>query len=231
MGVVSVHQYPIPEGKSGQQVIDHLVKCLETLGATKTGTFCVDCETYYSGPNINPSRVLNIIHNSEHPASCFALLDTGTCLVCDTNFDQLMLTMSGLYHSKKSTKMESKGTRFQLGDFIVKVGSVSIGPSFRGILIEVEYGPCVIPNYCWDLMKEFMGGFMSSPRDPHQYLQGKMNDIFTPIDTIQQYNDHFNSIRKSTAAATSTASTPTHQSSSGRSTPSAGIAQSIPTKQ
>lgn len=171
MGVVTVHQYPIPDGKTGQHVLDHLTKLMETLGASKTGTFCVDCETYTSAPTITPTRVLNIIHNTEHPASCFALLDTGTCLKCDVHFDALMATMSGIYQSKKSAKIESKGPKFQKGDFLVKLGSVSIGPSFRGILIEVEYGPCVVPSYCWDLMKEFMASFMPPPRDPHQYLQ------------------------------------------------------------
>ncbi|RWS20985.1 decarboxylase-like protein [Leptotrombidium deliense] len=230
MGVVSVHQYPIPDGKTGQQVIEHLNKCLLTLGAQKTGTFTVDCETYNSAPNINPPRILNIIHNSEHPASCFALLDTGTCLVCDTNFDQIMLTVSGLYSAKKSAKIESKGTRFQINDFIVKVGSVTVGPSFRGILIEVEYGPCVVANYCWDLMREFMGSFIAAPRDPHQYLQAKMNEPFTPIDTIQQYNDHFNALRKANVASI-VATTPTHQANSGRSTPSSIVQQPIASKQ
>lgn len=196
MGVVTVHGYPIPEGKSGQQAVDHLSKVLETLGATKVGTFCVECESYHSS-GININRTLNVFHNTEHPASCFSLLDTGTCLVSDSNFDNLMLSMSGLYQSKKSNKMESKGPKYTLGDFSIKVGSVSIGPSFRGILIEVEYGPCMIPAACWDLLKEFMSSFMTmTPRDPHVYLQGKMNDVFSPIDIIHQYNDHFNNLRK-----------------------------------
>ncbi|KAG0415342.1 hypothetical protein HPB47_007495 [Ixodes persulcatus] len=53
MGVVSIHQFPIPEGKSGQQATELLQKRLETLGAVREGVFCVDCETYYSAPNIS----------------------------------------------------------------------------------------------------------------------------------------------------------------------------------
>jgi hypothetical protein len=44
----SVYAYPIPEGKSGQQVVDSLQKDIELLGAVKTGSFNVDCETYNS---------------------------------------------------------------------------------------------------------------------------------------------------------------------------------------
>lgn len=133
MGVVNVYQYQIPEGLSGQQAVDNLIKVLEQLGAKKKGNFLVDCETYYSAPTIEPARVLNIIHNSEQPATCYALLDTGTSIAVDNNFDILMLTMSGLYHTKKSSKMECKGPKYELNDFVIKIGSVSIGPSFKGI--------------------------------------------------------------------------------------------------
>ena len=121
-------------GLSGQQAVDNLIKVLEQLGAKKKGNFLVDCETYYSAPTIEPARVLNIIHNSDQPATCYALLDTGTgtSIAVDNNFDILMLTMSALYQTKKSSKMECKGPRYELNDFVIKIGSVSIGPSFKG---------------------------------------------------------------------------------------------------
>ncbi|KAI1306014.1 Mediator of RNA polymerase II transcription subunit 20 [Halotydeus destructor] len=218
MGVVAVHVYPVPEGKSGQQAVDNLCKILETLGATKVGTFSVECETYHSS-GININRTLNLFHNSEYPASCFSLLDNGTCLTSDINFDLILLNLSGLYQTKKSNKMESKGPKYQIGDFTIKLGSVSIGPSFRGILIEVEYGPCVVPAYCWDLMKEFIGSFMLPPRDPHQYLQGKMNEVFSPVDIVQQYNDHFSSLRRMPTAGMPPTSQPSQMQTGGRNTP------------
>ena len=38
----------LPEGKSGQQAVavEKLQKRAELLGATKSGTWCVNCETY-----------------------------------------------------------------------------------------------------------------------------------------------------------------------------------------
>ena len=41
-----VVNYPVPEGKTGQQMVDVLHKRVEQLGATKTGNFSVDCEMY-----------------------------------------------------------------------------------------------------------------------------------------------------------------------------------------
>ena len=207
---MTIHGYPLPEGKSGPQTADALCKTIERLGGVRSGTFSVECETFFSTPHVGltPTRALNLLRDSERPASCFALLDTGACLVADANFDGLLANMGAFYQSRKSTKIESRGPKYSVGDFTVKVGSAAIGPSFRGLLVEVEYGPCVVPAYCWDLLKQFMGSFMTPPRDPHPYLQGKMNDVFTPVDTIRQYNDHFNSLKKQVGSAVFVAATP-----------------------
>lgn len=107
-----------------------------------------------------PQRTLNILHNSEYPASTFALLEVPTSgapnvgpqhppqvsitpgfktvsLVADSLFDLLVLKMKDVYPSKK-IKIESKGARFELGDFVVKLGSVMMGQNFKGILVEVS---------------------------------------------------------------------------------------------
>ena len=41
-----VMNYRIPDGKTGQQVVDLLQKRVELLGATKSGTFSVDYEMH-----------------------------------------------------------------------------------------------------------------------------------------------------------------------------------------
>ena len=209
MGVVSIHNYPLPEGKTGQQASEGICKIIEALGGIRAGNFSVDCESFHSTPSVvglGHSKTINVFHDSEHPASAFALIDSGQCLVAENSLDNLMNNISTFYQAKKSSKMDCKGPKYTMGDFTVKVGSVSMGSSFRGILIEVEYEPCVVPSQCWDLMKEFMGGFMKAPRDPHPFLQSRMNDLFSPVDTIQQYNDHFNSFRKQTGLSSANTS-------------------------
>jgi len=105
-----------------------------------------------------PTRTLHVLHNSEHPASTFALLEvplgpnaqgnmnippgaqTGVktvSLVADNLFDLLVAKMGHVYSSKK-IKIESKGPRFELGDFVVKLGSVLMSQNFKGILVEVS---------------------------------------------------------------------------------------------
>lgn len=199
MGVCSVHSIAIPDGRSGQQVVDGICKQLEVLGARKSGTFCVECDTYYSAAFITPARVLNLFHNSEYPASCFALLDNGQSLIADASFDAILSNLSNMYTSKKVTRIECKGQRYTLSDFTIKIGSCTVGPSLKGVIVELEYTACVVPNSCWDLIKELAQSFLgTNVIQPHQYIHGRMNETYSPIDTIHQYNDLFNTLRKAT---------------------------------
>lgn len=203
MGVTVLQQFSILENKTGPQTIDLLTKRVVALGAVLTGQFLVDCETYMSVPQLGAQKTVHVLHNSEQPASVFSILESGNKtipLVADGLFDLLMMKMTSIYTSKKQTKIESKGPRYELGDFCVKLGSVTMSQNFKGILVEVEYRPCVIPASAWDLMREFLQGFLGSsvPSAPPPYFQNRMNDIYQPIDTIQQYLEQFGAYRKAT---------------------------------
>ncbi|KAL7985293.1 hypothetical protein Chor_003863 [Crotalus horridus] len=202
MGVTCVSQMPIAEGKSVQQTVEILTRKLELLGAEKQGTFCVDCETYHTaastmGSQGQGAKLMYVMHNSEYPLSCFALFENGPCLIADTNFDILMVKLKGFFQNAKGNKIESRGTRYQYCDFLVKVGTVTMGPSARGISVEVEYCPCVVATDCWNLVMEFMQSFMGNhaPGIPSVF-SNKHDSIYSPADTIVQYMELFNKIRK-----------------------------------
>lgn len=65
-------------------------------------------------------------------------------LVADGLFDFLMNKMTSIYTSKKQTKIEAKGPRFEIGDFCVKLGSVTMSQNFKGVLVEVS-----VPSKCF----------------------------------------------------------------------------------
>ncbi|CAG9825025.1 unnamed protein product [Phaedon cochleariae] len=201
MGVTILTQFNT-ENRSGPQNIEILSKRILALGATQQGQFLVDCETYTSVPQLGHQRTVHVLHNSEQPATVFSLLETGAKtipLATDGLFDLLMMKMSHFYTSKKQTKSESKGPRYEIGDFCVKLGTVTVSSNFKGVLVEVEYRPCVVPAMCWDLLKEFLQGFLglSGPTTPPTYLQNRMQENYSPIDTIHQYLEHFTMFRKS----------------------------------
>lgn len=210
MGVTILQPFPILENKTGSATIDFLTKRLLALGALPCGQFLVDCETYQSVPQMGNPKIVHVLHSSEFPASVFSILDTGTKhipMVADALFDLLILKMTPAYTSKKQTKIESKGTRFELGDFVIKLGSVTMSQTFKGVMVDVEYRPCVIAANCWDLVREFMQGFMGSQvsnnipaffntpsiMNPNQI---KINDVYQPIDTMNQYLEQFTNYRK-----------------------------------
>ncbi|NXD31596.1 MED20 polymerase, partial [Spelaeornis formosus] len=209
----SVSQVPVAEGKSVQQTVELLARRLEALGADKQGTFGVDCETYHTAAALGravvsqPSslavffgqtgKLMYVMHNSEYPLSCFALFENGPCLVADANFDTLIFLLKGFFQNAKANKIESRGTRYQYCDFLVKLGTVTMGPSARGISVEVEYCPCVIANDFFNLLMEFMQSFMGSHAPGIPSVFGSKHDsTYSPGDTMVQYMELFNKIRK-----------------------------------
>ena len=222
MGVSCVHSLTIPSGKSGQQVIESINKRLESFGAQKCGQFSVDSDTYYSvnqmtgqtpegsdstvtTPGGQTSRVLNVFHCSEYPMSCFGLLDTGTSLVADSTFDLILLNLSANYSNKKMNRIEVRGQKWSLHDFCVRIGSCSLGPSLKGVLLEIEYKPSVVANHCWDLIKELAQSLCGSGISvANQWMASRMNEMYSPMDTIKQYNYHFNQLRKANTSNTQT---------------------------
>ena len=62
----------------------------------------------------------------------FSILESGNktvTLTSDTLFDLLMLKLTNVY--KKKLTIESRGPRFEIGDFIVKLGSVTVAGVFK----------------------------------------------------------------------------------------------------
>ncbi|XP_026881215.2 mediator of RNA polymerase II transcription subunit 20 isoform X2 [Electrophorus electricus] len=191
MGVTCVCQVPVAEGKSVQQTVEQLHKKLEQLGAMKQGSFFVDCQ---------PSKLLYVMHNSETPLSCLALFEGGPFLTADANFDVLMVKLKSHFQNAKGHKVESRGARYRYCDFLVKVGTVTMSSSARGISVEVEYCACVVPGDCWNLMKEFMQSFLGSsvPELPAVF-SSKPEGLFVPtdcMDTMSQYLELFSKVRK-----------------------------------
>nr|KAG5711263.1 hypothetical protein BaRGS_005960 [Batillaria attramentaria] len=112
-----------------------------------------------------------------------------------------MSRLKNYYQQRKNAKMEAKGQRYELGDFILKVGSVSLAGSFKGIVVEVEYCPCVVSSDCWLLMKELLHSVVGAVADqPPPMLKNKMDEIYSPGVTMSQYLDIFNNFRKLASA-------------------------------
>ena len=68
----------------------------------------------------------------EQPATVFSVLENAgktVVFTSDTLFDLLLLKLTNVY--SKKFKIESKGARFEIGDFLVKLGVVSAAGSVK----------------------------------------------------------------------------------------------------
>ena len=74
--IKSVIPVELPEGKSGQQAlaVEKLQKRAELMGAIKTGTWCVNCETYQAVTTFSKSFYYNmaeLVHGEKELSNWF----------------------------------------------------------------------------------------------------------------------------------------------------------------
>nr|XP_011752980.1 LOW QUALITY PROTEIN: mediator of RNA polymerase II transcription subunit 20 [Macaca nemestrina] len=182
---------PVAEGKSVQQTVELLTRKLEMLGAEKQGTFCVDCETYHTaastlGSQGQPGKLMYPLStNSEYPLSFSSLsLESGPCHIIARTPNYCMWEVG-------SGKLGSK----QAESFIRKGGLLEKGKDSQGR--QVEYGPCVVASDCWSLLLEFLQSFLGSHTPGAPAVFGNRHDaVYGPADTMVQYMELFNKIRK-----------------------------------
>ncbi|KAF4802797.1 mediator complex subunit 20 [Turdus rufiventris] len=115
-----------------------------------------------------------VMHNSEYPLSCFALFENGPCLVADANFDTLMVKLKGFFQNAKANKIESRGTRYQYCDFLVKLGTVTMGPSARGISVESSGNVFQVESHPSHHLQG-SGNVFQVESHPSHHLQGSGN--------------------------------------------------------
>ncbi|XP_063592232.1 mediator of RNA polymerase II transcription subunit 20-like [Penaeus indicus] len=210
MGVTVLQIFP-DESRSGYQETEKLHKRIMHLDAVQSGMFIVDCDSYYTTAQngAGQHRRLHIVHNSETPATTYAIIDTGTKQVtlsadfaastyAGRGFDQLLLFPFELLQSIAI----SDRAQCALGN------SMHYG-CIVGIML-VEYLPCAVPALCWTLMREFMQSFMGSCVNPQAppYIQNRFHDIHAAQDTVQQYVEKFNEFRDGSTYSGSQANAP-----------------------
>ncbi len=68
----------------------------------------------------------------------FAVLDSNKCLIAENTLDSIFLHLKQFYGQRKGHKVDVKGLHYDLSDkYIIKIGSVVIGASNKGIIVEV----------------------------------------------------------------------------------------------
>lgn len=90
------------------------------------------------------------MHNSDYPATAFAILNQDTCISADNTLDMIMLKLKHLYEPRTVLRTQCSGVRYTLDDFAVRIGTVvtSQANNVLGILLEVSlYFSSPLPSH------------------------------------------------------------------------------------
>lgn len=192
-----------PEGYNPTQAMDTLQKKVELLSGRSLGAWSIDCETLQSTPALSaggPQKLIHMLHNTEYPITTFAVLDSMTCIVAESSLDAIFMNLRHFYAPsvKKGQKIEVKGYHFELKDYLVKFGSIAIGSTNRGIVVEVEDTANEMVPKCWEPLTEFVKGLLDYSSDnivpPH--FSSVSNRQYRASDRMIHYAHIFTQLRK-----------------------------------
>lgn len=86
----------------------------------------------------NQGKLSNWFHFVSCFVSCFVFASKSDSFRCKTITISFKFTLIPISHYKTILQIESKGPRFELGDFVIKLGNVTMSQTFKGILVEVN---------------------------------------------------------------------------------------------
>ncbi|KAL1283744.1 Mediator of RNA polymerase II transcription subunit [Trichinella pseudospiralis] len=199
MGISWVYLYSDPEKSDRQDLLlDSLQTALNNMDAKQTGFFTITSETFFSTSTTN-TKPVHLFQSSEFPETTFVLVgDTlgsaSTFLFAEKSITQMIRNLDGAYCTKPISKVECRGNKYVISDFTVRTSVATIASNFKGILVEVEYRPCIVMQLCGDLMKEFCTALLGTAASGPPTFAGltKPNQRYVPIDTIFHNNNNNN---------------------------------------
>ncbi|KAJ1910436.1 hypothetical protein IWQ60_010658 [Tieghemiomyces parasiticus] len=100
-----------------------------------------------------PEKFLMFLTDSTCPARPHAMVNE-TIVHVDREFELIVQKMKNLWSFRQSSQID--GHEFDLGDFSIKAGNIIVGTSSKGVVVEIEYRPCIDLTSCRRLLAEFI---------------------------------------------------------------------------
>ncbi|MFH4981884.1 hypothetical protein AB6A40_008593 [Gnathostoma spinigerum] len=197
MGVSWVFEY--------DKSVKSVQRAIESGGAERTGMFQVDSTPYK--PNDNVQGAINhvfLLHHSYYPQTTFIIAPSERSKLCpraisDRGFDLIIAKLSSGLVQDSAGKFEVSGLEYTLKDFIVRVGTATMGVVSKGVIVEVEYAASCVASQCSALLTEFVSMFFPDRVDfKPTVLQKAQPEPYNALDTLSQYLDIFQAMRKKT---------------------------------
>jgi len=190
-----------------QTLCAHLMS-LEELSSKKIKnvsqrSFELTCETFkYKPTDKDEIKTLNIFSDSDIESSVHIKMDdSSSCFETARTFQNILLATASTLNLR--TRIESKGMRYRIDDFLIRASLVSQSNIPKGIFLEICYLPYAVLTHCIALIREFMAnqiGF-SDLKVAHHLGGLKKGASFTYKDVVFQYLEVFDEFRHSNSSS------------------------------
>eukprot|EP00126_Sphaerothecum_destruens_P010389 Sdes_comp20729_c0_seq1m16531 len=171
---------------------------IELLGGRRAGTFKFEAKMYVTKPpqsskkpiappTVEEGKMVFVVTSMLLPSSTARPILNPTCvaigdivLACEQPEFGLIDKLRNMYHFRKCAKVE--GPYFELGDFILKTGSLFVNNGVKCALLEVQYPPCPMLPLCQELFKELLLNIV--PNVQNVQVVGPLKPILPPLQPL-----------------------------------------------
>eukprot|EP00123_Amoebidium_parasiticum_P007021 comp17821_c1_seq1/m.17941 comp17821_c1_seq1/g.17941 ORF comp17821_c1_seq1/g.17941 comp17821_c1_seq1/m.17941 type:complete len:244 (-) comp17821_c1_seq1:311-1042(-) len=155
MGVRYVCLVNLGENMVGTAGADVLQARLEALSAVVVpGVYKVECRQLQrtgTGQQGGQEPLLMLQH-SDMPGKRYVMMNN-RIMEANEEIEAMMDKVKGKWAQRKTAKIE--GQKFQLGDFVIRIGTLTAGNALKGVIAEIEYTACSSISQCTSLLQEF----------------------------------------------------------------------------
>ncbi|EFA83681.1 putative mediator complex subunit 20 [Heterostelium album PN500] len=151
--------------------IKELEKKIEFLGGIRVSSWSISCSLYLERlPDGSPNapREFHLLTFDEKIKKSY-MVSQYTVVEADREVVSI-LEKTNSY--KKRQTHEISGSKYEIGDFIIRIGPIVLNADVKAIAVEVEYTACSVtstsPFNASKLLSEFISGNLGFPADQVQ---------------------------------------------------------------
>jgi hypothetical protein len=212
MPITYVLKIAVPVDQSIQQHKEALEKRLSALKPRRLNKFHVQTIAYQAN---NQTSINQFLH-SDYTSTCFSLIEPPAAASgAPTNIQDIKVLTGdiglasiqrriaelGILSERKQLQIECVGSAYKIGDFQIKIGTVTHSSSNRGLIAEISYSSATSNQEAYGVISEFLQSLFgwTNPNISEMITslvrKKPYNANYTPEDTIVQYFEHFNYFR------------------------------------
>ncbi|KAI7869169.1 mediator complex, subunit Med20 [Spinellus fusiger] len=195
MGITCLIRWKNATGmRDFNSIAEHVTKSLQ---GKNMGSWSVAVKVYRDSNQemrqvaLKDSRFLYQVSLVQQPGQVYCMVDGSVVVEAEREMEIVLSRLKNLWQLRQSIVIE--GISYEVGDFTLRVANILLGSTYKGLLLEVNYHPCSIPNNASNLLREFVDSIVPPTANlscEYEYdyeSVGLSNYDFTTAHTGYQY--------------------------------------------